>query len=102
MLYFAWFLIFCGSFFIISGIIGLFRFPDFYSKLHGICVIESCALPLCFFGMAIMQENNNSSFKLFLIAILIFILSPAATHAISRAAWFFKKDENDINYNSEK
>lgn len=94
MIFFGWLLVIFGLFFIISGIIALFRFPDFYTKLHAASVIECCGGPLCFIGLALLQSELTSSLKLLFIAALVFILNPISTHALGRASLLYKVDEN--------
>tara|TARA_B110000503_G_C7062885_1_gene377457 strand:- start:187 stop:483 length:297 start_codon:yes stop_codon:yes gene_type:complete len=93
MIYVGWTLILIGIFFIIFGIIALFRFPDFYTKLHAASVIECCGGPLCFIGLAILQPEYTSSFKLLSIAALVFLLNPVSTHALGRASLLYKVDD---------
>lgn len=71
---------------IFSGIVGLFRFPDFYTKIHAASVIECCGVPLSLVGLAFLQHDFTSSFKLLFAAILILILNPVSTHAIGKAS----------------
>lgn len=94
MIFFGWLLVIFGLFFIISGIIALFRFPDFYTKLHAASVIECCGGPLCFIGLALLQSELTSSLKLLFIAALVFILNPISTHALGRASLLYKVDKN--------
>ena len=93
MLYLGWLLILTGLFFIVSGIIALFRFPDFYTKLHAASVIECCGGPFCFIGLAMLQTSYTSAFKLIIIAALIFLLNPVSTHALGRASLLYKVDK---------
>jgi multicomponent Na+:H+ antiporter subunit G len=93
MIYLGWTLILMGMFFIAFGIIALFRFPDFYTKLHAASVIECCGGPLCFIGLAILQPDYPSSFKLLSIAALVFLLNPVSTHALGRASLLYKVDD---------
>ncbi len=93
MIYLSWIIIFIGIFFIISGIVGLFRFPDFYTKLHGASVIECCGIPFCLIGLAMLQDSYSSSFKLLAITVILFILNPALTFALGRASVLYKIDK---------
>ncbi|HJD54314.1 MAG TPA: Na+/H+ antiporter subunit G [Rickettsia endosymbiont of Proechinophthirus fluctus] len=83
-------LVIIGLFAIFSGIIGFFRFPDFYTKLHAASVIESCGVPICLIGFACIEADVVNSVKLILAALLIFILNPVATHALGKASLFMK------------
>ena len=93
MIYIGWLLILIGMFFIISGIVAMVRFPDFYTKIHGASVLECCGLPISFIGLALLQSSYSSSFKLILISIIIFILNPASTFALTRASLLYKVDD---------
>ncbi|HJD61445.1 MAG TPA: Na+/H+ antiporter subunit G [Rickettsia endosymbiont of Degeeriella rufa] len=79
-------LVIIGLFAIFSGIIGFFRFPDFYTKLHAASVIESFGVPICLIGFACLAGNLFSCFKILLAAILIFLLNPVATHALGKGS----------------
>lgn len=93
MIYLGWTLILIGMFFIISGIVALFRFPDFYTKLHGASVIECCGIPMCLIGLALLQYSYSSSFKLLAISLILFILNPVSTFALGRASLLYKIDK---------
>jgi multicomponent Na+:H+ antiporter subunit G len=87
MLYFVGIvLIIIGLFAIFSGIIGLARFPDFYTKLHAASVIECFGVPVCLIGLVFLQSGFSNCFKLILAALFVFILNPVSTHAIGKAS----------------
>lgn len=92
--YLGWLFVITGMFFIIFGIIALFRFPDFYTKLHASSVIECCGIPLCLVGLAMMQNDYINSFKLIIATIIIFILNPSSTYALGRASLLYKIDKD--------
>lgn len=79
-----------GIFFIISSIVGLFRFPDLYTKMHAAGVSDSFGIPLCLFGLALMQTSWLSMIKIMAIIILFLLLNPTSTHALIKAAWMSK------------
>nr|WP_253307682.1 Na+/H+ antiporter subunit G [Rickettsia endosymbiont of Ceutorhynchus assimilis] len=83
-------LIMGGGFAIFSGIVGLFRLPDFYTKLHAASVIECAGVPLCLIGLACLQSSIGSCFKLILAAFLVFLLNPVSTHALGKASLLMK------------
>jgi multicomponent Na+:H+ antiporter subunit G len=92
MFYLGWLLVLIGLFVVLSGIIALFRFPDFFTKLHAASVIECFGIPICLIGLACVQPLLTSAFKLIFIAIMIFILSPVSSHALGRSALRSKVD----------
>ncbi len=85
--------ILAGVFFIAFGIIDLFRFPDFYTKLHAASVVECCGGPFCFVDLAVLQINYIGAFKLIIIATLIFLLNPVSIHALGKASLLYKVEK---------
>lgn len=94
MIFIGWIFIILGIFFIISGIIALFRFPDFFTRLHGASLVDCFGIPLCFVGLAFLQSEWVNSMKLILVIIVILIVNPVSTHALARAAMEKKIDNN--------
>ena len=84
-------MILVGFIAIFSGIIGLFRFPDFYTKIHAASVIECCGVPLSLSGLAFLQNNFVNSSKLLFAAMLILVLNPVSTTAVAKAALLSKE-----------
>lgn len=98
LIYIGYGLITLGMMAIFSGVAGFFRFPDFYTKIHAAGVIESCGVPLSLAGLAFLQTDFISVFKLLFAIVLILILNPISTHAIAKAALlnktpFYTKDK---------
>jgi len=87
---FAYILIVIGLFFVVSSIVGLFRFPDFYTKMHAAGVADSFGLQLCLLGFAMMQTSLISAIKIIAIMALFFVLSPTANHLLAKAAYLSK------------
>lgn len=61
--------------------------PDIYTKIHATSIADSLGIPLCLIGLALLQPNILSAFKIILILILFFILGPTNNHALIMAAW---------------
>ncbi len=105
MLWAAGFLIVAGIFFFAVGVLGVLRFPDFYTRLHAAGKCDSLAAVLVIVGIALYNladfspSNLLVSFKILAIAAFVFIASPTATHAVTEAALIIgvepwtKKDE---------
>jgi len=88
----AGFLVVAGVFFFTVGVIGILRFPDFYTRLHAAGKCDSLAAVLVIAGVALYNLGDFSfanllvSLKIMAIAVFVFIASPTATHAITKAA----------------
>ncbi len=92
MFWVAGFLIVAGLFFFTVGVLGVLRFPDFYTRLHAAGKCDSLAAMLVIAGVAFYNLADYSfanllvSIKIMFIATFVFIASPTATHAITKAA----------------
>jgi len=75
-----------GSLVIIIGLIGVFRMPDFFTRLHAASVIDTMGTMLIVVGLMLYSGINLVSLKLFLIMIFILITTPAAAHALAKSA----------------
>lgn len=73
-------------FFLISAI-GVFRFKDFYARLHAAGVCESAGLVLCSVGFLIYEGPSVTGIKIFTVFLAVFIASPIGTHIITRVAY---------------
>ena len=82
-----------GAFFVVVGAIGIWRFPDFYSRLHGAGVTDTLGAELIIFGLILQTPVYLDGLpvflitaKLLIIALFLFFTSPTSTHAIANAA----------------
>lgn len=85
-------LLILGGFMALSGALGVLRLPDFYSRLHPAGTADTLAQLLIVSGLILnlwLDENGSllEMGKLLIISLLLFVTTPAATHAISRAAY---------------
>ncbi|MCG8613812.1 MAG: monovalent cation/H(+) antiporter subunit G [Pseudomonadales bacterium] len=82
----SWLLLIGGVFFGISGALGLFRFPDFYTRVHAASITDSMATLLIISGLLFQAGWSLVSVKLLLILLFLLITSPTASHALAKAA----------------
>lgn len=75
-----------GIFLILSGGVGLLRFPDMFSRMHAAGVTETLAGGLILLGLMLLAGWGIELFKLVLILLFILITSPTASHALAKAA----------------
>lgn len=69
-----------------SGSYGVLKFPDFYARLHAAGKTDSLAQVLFFVGLALVTPDLLTQLKLVLVAFILLIAAPTATHAITKAA----------------
>ena len=82
----SWVCLIVGSFFAVTGGIGLLRFPDFFSRLHPAGVTDTMGAGLILLGLMIQGGFNLVSVKLFFILSFLLFTSPTVTHALAKAA----------------
>jgi multicomponent Na+:H+ antiporter subunit G len=77
-----------GLIFFAGGTVGILRFPDFYSRLHPAGKLDTMGALLMTLAVALHNlhplswETVLTSLKVLLVAVLVFLTSPTATHAI--------------------
>jgi len=82
----SWALILAGGAFCLVGALGVLRMPDFYTRVHAASVTDNVGSFAILLGLALQSGLTLVSVKLLFIAGLIFFTSPAATHALVKAA----------------
>jgi multicomponent Na+:H+ antiporter subunit G len=76
-----------GFSFIFLGIIGLFRFKNFYSRILITSKIEILGFLTLMIGLMLYTGLSTSTLKIFIITVLVIITNPLSTHAIARSAY---------------
>lgn len=82
----SWILLLAGGLFCVVGSIGLLRLPDFYTRLHAASVTDTLGVGLILVGLILQAGWTLVTVKLVIIGLLVFVTSPAATHALAKAA----------------
>lgn len=75
-----------GLLFILAGVIGILRLPDFYTRLHAMGKCDTLGAALVLIALAMHAGLSLYSLKLLLITVFIGLANPTATHALGRAA----------------
>ncbi len=92
-------LIITGLFFIVVGLIGIYRFDNFYARLLSAADIDTIGLITILIGVAFLSGFNSFTLKLILILIVILVINPIVTSSIASSAYFsgykLKGDEDD-------
>ncbi|MGE5400184.1 MAG: monovalent cation/H(+) antiporter subunit G [Ignavibacteriales bacterium] len=78
--------IFIGITFDFLGVLGLVRLPDVYNRLQAATKCVTFGSAGILFGIFLIQGFSSFGFKCLLGIVFIFLTSPVAAHAISRAA----------------
>ena len=80
-----------GCFLDLTGAIGILRMPDFYTRLHPAGKSDTLAQLFIVIALLFQVDEFATDYwatfsKLILIAIFMFLTTPLATHAITKAA----------------
>jgi len=75
-----------GAFFFLTGAVGYYRLPDFFTRMHALGKSDTLGAFLSLLGVACCTGWTLVSLKIVLVAIFILIANPTATHALARAA----------------
>jgi multicomponent Na+:H+ antiporter subunit G len=83
-----------GTFFFTTGVIGILRFPDFFSRMHATGKGDTLGILLMVTGLSLYNLAGGFaladilvSIKLIFIGVFWFMANPTATHALLRAAF---------------
>jgi len=79
-------LIIAGAGFALTAALGLVRLPDFFSRTHGIGILDTLAAGLILLGFALQTGWSLVTIKLALVLAFILITGPTAAHALARSA----------------
>lgn len=82
----SWVCILAGAFFALTGAFGLFRFPDFYSRVHAASMDDSLGVLLILLGLLIQNGWDLNGAKLGFIFFFFLFTNSASTHALTKAA----------------
>jgi multicomponent Na+:H+ antiporter subunit G len=83
----SWACLMAGVAFCAIGAIGLIRMPDFYTRMHAASVTDTVGAGLILIGLMLQAGFTLVAAKLVMIGMLILLTSPAAAHALARAAF---------------
>lgn len=100
----SWGFFLVGGFMVVTGAIGIVRFPDFYTRLHAAGVTDTAGAELIIIGMMLQAPTWLHVAKLAFIGVFLLFTSPVATHAIAHAAWMvgFKPMQGpDLRYEGD-
>jgi len=84
-----------GAFFTLTGAIGAWRFPDFYTRLHAVSVCDTLGAGLVLAGLMLQGGFSLVTVKLLLMFYFMMFTGPTAVHALADAAWQARAERED-------
>lgn len=78
---------FLGSFLTFGlGTLGLFRFPDPYTRMHAVGMGDTLGVGLLGLGLFLLSPNWILRLKLVVILCLFWTINPTMTHMVAKAS----------------
>lgn len=97
-------LLLLGGFFVVTGIAGLFRFPDFFTRMHAVSITDTLGAICILLGLMLHSDSEwLVVMKLFFILLFSLLTGPAASHALAKSALHRNQKPllgDDINNNA--
>lgn len=75
-----------GLLFVLGGVVGVLRLPDFYTRLHAVGKCDTLGVGMMAGGLA-LRSGLHDGLKTLVIVAFVLVAAPLATHALARAAW---------------
>jgi multicomponent Na+:H+ antiporter subunit G len=75
-----------GAVFLVSGGLGVLRFPDFYTRTHAAGITDSAGAGLILLGLLLQSPDWGVTVRLLIIMLFLALTAPTATHALAHAA----------------
>ncbi len=83
----SWLCLLGGSFFVLTGGLGVLRMPDVYTRSHAAGITDTMGAILVVAGLLLQVEGWQVGVKLLLILAFLLFTSPTASHALTQTAW---------------
>lgn len=78
-------LLIAGALFAFTGGVGLFRFPDFFTRTHAAGITDSAGAGLILLGLLMQADGAATAVRLLMIIVFLLLTSPTAAHALAQA-----------------
>lgn len=75
-----------GAVFVVSGAVGVVRFPDFYTRIHAAGITDSAGAGLILLGLLLQGGGWGTGIRLLIIMVFLAVTGPTATHILAHAA----------------
>jgi len=82
----SWVFLVSGSFFCLTGALGLLRFPEFFSRIHAASLTDTLGAGLILVGLMFQAGWSLALPKLVLILVFSLLAGTTASHAMAKAA----------------
>ena len=73
-----------GLFVLISGVVGVFRFPYALSRIHAAALGDTVGIAMMLLGVMVAEGFSVITLKLLVVMLFLWVTSPVASHLIGR------------------
>jgi len=91
-----------GVIFMAFGVVAMFRFKDFYTRILATSKIDTVGAFTIIIGMALRHGIGWFTGKILLVAVIMLIFNPLVAHVLSRAAYLSGHKLNDPTHDVHK
>ena len=88
-------IIFAGLVFMFFGVIGIYKFKTFYTRLLATSKTDTVGAITIIIGVSIINGFSFFTAKVILIALIMLIFNPLIAHTMARSAYLSDKDNNE-------
>lgn len=82
----SWAALVTGGFLVVTGAIGVLRFPDLYTRLHAASITDTGGAGLMLFGLMLQTGFTIVTVKLVFIFWFLLFTGPVSSHVLAKAA----------------
>ena|SRR5690606_19560192 len=82
----SWICLLIGGFLGISSAVGLFRFPDFFTRIHVAGITDTMCTVFVIGGLMFQAESWQMAAKLLLILGVLTYTIPTSAHSLAKSA----------------
>lgn len=91
-----------GVIIIVFGVIGSLRYKYVLNRMHTAALIDSLGIFMICLGCAIAEGFTSTSIKILIVAFILWVTSPIASHLIAKLEFITDKNikeeiENDLS-----
>lgn len=83
----SWACLMMGCFLGVSGAVGIFKFDEFYSRMHAASVTDTLCVFFIVIGLSLQSGFTLVTVKLLFTLGLLWLTGPVASHALIRSAY---------------
>lgn len=81
----VWVMLLGGSFFVLTGSVGMIRMPDVYTRMHAAGLTDTLGVAMILIGLMVHVGIGLVAIKLVLIGIFLFFTVPTSLYALANA-----------------